>query len=160
AAPPLLAAPAPGVQPRSTAEPGHGRRPPAGPAPETALASADRPLPGLGHEGEADRLSGRMARARTGTPTTTGEEDAPIVLRRAGLLRAGYFIWWRLAVRFVEAASLVALGRDPHGLGVAAAAACALYDVGLALWLRRTGRTTLRWRLPLDSVDVATWSQM
>ncbi len=85
-------------------------------------------------------------------------ESPRIVLRTAALLRDRYFIWWRLAVRFVEAASLVALGRDLHGLGIAAAALCALYDAGLAAWLRRTGRTGLGWRLALDSVDVTAWS--
>ena len=88
-----------------------------------------------------------------------GIQSQPIVLRTAALVRDRYFIWWRLAVRFVEAASLVALGRDYHGLGLAAAAACALYDAGLALWLQRTGRTALWWRLALDSVDVTVWSQ-
>jgi hypothetical protein len=92
-------------------------------------------------------------------PTAAAEGSAFARLRAANLLRNRYFLWWRLAVRFVEAASLVALGRDMHGLGVAVAAACALYDVGLAAWLRRTGRTGLWWRLALDGADVALWSQ-
>ena len=103
------------------------------------------------------RLSGRMPNARSGRPAGA-EQDPAFVLEAAELMRDRYFIWWRLSVRFVEAASLVALGRDGHGIGVAAAVACALYDVGLAMWLRRTGRSALWWRLGLDSIDVAAWS--
>jgi len=100
-----------------------------------------------------------MVSASIESLTRAADKTAPIQLHTAALLRDRYFIWWRLAVRFVEAASLVAVGHDGHGLGVAAAAVCALYDVGLALALRRTGRTALPWRLALDSVDVAAWSQ-
>jgi hypothetical protein len=91
--------------------------------------------------------------------TAAAEGSSVARLRAPNLLRNRYFLWWRLAVRFVEAASLVALARDAHGLGLAAAAACALYDVGLAGWLRRSGRTALWARLALDAVDVAVWSQ-
>src|SRR5215470_10437113 len=100
-----------------------------------------------------------MVSASIESLTRAAHKTAPIQLQAAALLRDRYFIWWRLAVRFVEAASLVAVGHDWHGLGVAAAAVCALYDVGLAVALRRTGRTALPWRLALDSVDVAAWSQ-
>src|SRR5215471_15693319 len=81
-----------------------------------------------------------------------------VAARTANLLRNRYFVWWRLSVRFVEAASLVALGRDAHGLGVAAAVGCAMYDVALAAWLWYEPRPSLWWRLVLDAVDVALWS--
>jgi hypothetical protein len=94
------------------------------------------------------------------TQSPTAAEGGPVArLRAAILVRTRFFLWWRLAVRFVEAASLVALGRDAHGAGVVAAAACALYDAGLATWLRRTGRTAFWPRLILDAVDVAVWTQ-
>ncbi len=70
-----------------------------------------------------------------------------------------YFLWNRLAVRFVEGATLVALGRNTHGLGVAAAVACAVLDLALAALLLRTRVRVPMWlRLLLDSVDVAGWS--
>jgi hypothetical protein len=70
-----------------------------------------------------------------------------------------YFLWNRLAVRFVEGATLVSLGRNGHNLGVAAAAACAVADVALAaVLLTARARMPLRLRLALDSVDVASWS--
>ena len=98
-----------------------------------------------------------MPGSQDATPEADGGSLAQ--LRATNLLRTRFFLWWRLSVRFVEAASLVALGRDLHGAGVVAAAACALYDVGLAAWLRRTGRTAFWPRLVLDAVDVAVWSQ-
>ncbi|HXM58808.1 MAG TPA: EsaB/YukD family protein, partial [Candidatus Dormibacteraeota bacterium] len=78
--------------------------------------------------------------------------------RFAVLLRERYLLWWRLAVRVVEAASLVALDRNPHELGVAAAVACAVYDAGLAVWLRRSGRLALWPRLALDAADMTAWA--
>jgi hypothetical protein len=98
-----------------------------------------------------------MPRARSATPAAEGGSVAR--LRAAILVRTRFFLWWRLAVRFVEAASLVALARDGHGVGVVAAAACALYDVVLATWLRRSGRTAFWPRLVLDAIDVALWTQ-
>jgi hypothetical protein len=96
-----------------------------------------------------------MASSGSGVPA---EPDAGVAARSAALLRNRYFLWWRLAVRVVEAASLVALDRDPHGIGVAAAAICSIFDVGLAAWLRRSGRLALWPRLTLDTIDMAGWS--
>jgi type VII secretion integral membrane protein EccD len=90
-------------------------------------------------------------------PTPATSDDAAAA-RFAVILRDPYLLWWRLAVRVVEAASLVALGRNPHGIGVAAAAAFAVYDVGLAVWLRRAGRDAFWARLALDTADVVAWS--
>jgi hypothetical protein len=92
---------------------------------------------------------------RDRTPPT---RDGRVAVQAATLLRNRYFLWWRLAVRVVEAASLVALGRDLHGLGVVAAVACALYDLGVADRLRRSGRTALWPRLALDTIDMTAWS--
>src|SRR5258708_3723136 len=94
-----------------------------------------------------------MGRGRT--PATA---DAAAAARFAVILRDPYLMWWRLAVRVVEAASLIALGRNAHGIGVAAAAAFAVYDVGLAVWLRRAGRDAFWARLALDTADVVAWS--
>src|SRR6266851_9300827 len=92
------------------------------------------------------------------TGITSVERGAGDLLRQtAAQVLPLYFLWNRLAVRAVEAVTLVALGRDPHGLGVAAAAACAVYDICIAWALRRSGLPV--WlRLGLDSLDVAAWS--
>ena len=87
-----------------------------------------------------------------------GSPETGVAARSATLLQRRYLLWWRLAVRLVEAASLMALGRDPHGLGLAAAAACAIYDVCLAAWLRRSGRAAIWPRLALDAADMTAWS--
>jgi hypothetical protein len=90
--------------------------------------------------------------------TRTTRDGRSVAIQASTLLRNRYFLWWRLAVRIVEAASLVALGRDLHGLGVVAAAACALYDLGVADRLRRSGQTALWPRLALDTIDMTAWS--
>src|SRR5712691_4974035 len=94
----------------------------------------------------------------SGTRRTPAGPDGGIADRFATLVRDRYLLWWRLAVRVVEAASLIALDRDPHGIGIAAAVACAAYDAGLSTWLRRSGRMAFWPRLALDTVDVAAWS--
>jgi uncharacterized membrane protein YsdA (DUF1294 family) len=74
------------------------------------------------------------------------------------LVRDRYFLWNRLAVRLVEGMTMVALGRDPHGLGVAAAAACGVYDLLLGGRWSRAGGASFWPRLALDTCDAAIWS--
>jgi hypothetical protein len=73
-------------------------------------------------------------------------------------IRNQYVLWMRLGVRAWEAATVVSLGRDRHGLLVAAALGCALYDVALATLLRRGVRLPLVLRGAADCVDIAAWS--
>lgn len=87
-----------------------------------------------------------------------GLGSADIVVRVTMQLRNRSFFWYRLAVRAMEAVTLVALGRDLHGLGVVAAAGCAAVDLGVAGWLRRSGPLPLWPRMVADSLDVAAWS--
>src|SRR5215831_15041279 len=94
----------------------------------------------------------------SGTGQALARPDPDVADRLATLIRDRYLLWWRLAVRVVEASTLVALGRDGHGLGIVAAVACALYDVALATLLRRFGRMALWPRLALDALDVTGWT--
>jgi hypothetical protein len=93
--------------------------------------------------------------------TTGWPADAYPVLveaRATTLIRNQYFLWTRLSVRVVEDMSLVALGRNPHGVAVAAALVFGLYDLGLAVLLHCSGCVPSWLRLGLDSLDVAAWS--
>lgn len=67
----------------------------------------------MGDECEENARNGRMAKASIESPTRAAHDYSP-TLQVAALMRDRYFLWWRLAVRVVEATSLVALGRDGH----------------------------------------------
>ena len=69
-----------------------------------------------------DRRPG--CRQATATSVETGGGD--LLRQTAAQVLPRYFLWNRLAVRVVEAVILVAMGRDPHGLAVVAAAAFAV----------------------------------
>src|SRR5215472_17650108 len=97
----------------------------------------------------------------TSTPSNEPPPDenlAGVAARATLRIRNQYFLWMRLGVRAWEAATVVALGLDRHGLLVAAAVGCALLDVGQAALLRRRARLPLLLRGAVDVVDVAAWS--
>src|SRR5215831_10151415 len=95
----------------------------------------------------------------TSTTEPPPEENlAGIAARGTTRIRNQFFLWMRLGVRAWEAATVVSLGLDRHGVLVAAAVGCALLDVGQGALLRRRARLPLVLRGAVDAVDVAAWS--